>query len=197
MSKWIFIFAVFSLFPKAFGQGYVVFDNRVPELNLDAGVYNGIEGVAWNRPETVVQLYAAPESDLGNHVPVGLPVPLPFDGDDAGYWGSDMPTAVDFANPGETVYLEVRGWELALGSTFEEAIANSSVYGFFGSSAGVPLTLGTLEEPAYLINNPPRPDLTSFGLFPNVPIPEPTTIVLFSCGVLLGAGKVGRPIKIG
>ena len=178
------------------GQGYVYFSNRVPEVALDAPVFSGVSASLWDRDETVVQLYAGvwDESDQSgrNLVPVGDPVALGYQGDDAGYWdfNDDLVREVDFAQPGQLVAFVVRGWELRLGSTYEEA---SMVIGedlLVGQSAGILTMVGPSDDPSFMVDNPPYPGLATFGLFPTLPLPEPSTIVLLGCGGLLAAAAL-------
>ena len=180
------------------GQGYVNFSNRVPEVGLDGPAMNGLNGGPWFRPNAVVQLYAAPDAPGGVvFVSVGDPVTLGSDIDTAGYWdfNDDLTRAVAFAEPGEDVLLQVRGWELTLGVTFEEASQNSDTFGFLGTSSVLTFTLGTASDPAYMVNEPPRSSFGGLGLFPNVAIPEPGTFVLFGFGVLLASARLRRSIR--
>ena len=180
-------------------QGFVIFKNSEPSIDFSAPVFNGLSGVDWHRPETVVQLYVGPLDivDAWNHPeafrPVGEPVPLGFEGQEAGYWGVSDNIVLEIPNsaPGDSVRLEVRGWELRLGSTFEEAASVIGENLLVGRSNNFPLTLGSVEEPALLDGDgPPRPGLLSFGLFPTLPIPEPATSasMLLGCLVILWRG---------
>jgi hypothetical protein len=174
----------FSLLPwvgllcvsSAFGQGTVVFHNKVE--NVDARVFI----LDWRglRPldgQFVGQLYASVPG--GTLAAAGAPIPF-RDAPEAGRGylnttGLDTTRQIPGVPEGGTAQVKMVAWATSLGATYEQAIATGM--GWYGESAVVPevVTGGGLV--------PPRP-LTGLQGFTILIIPEPSTVALG----LLGAG---------
>lgn len=150
----------------AFGQGYLVFGNRVTAVGIDAPVYDvdgatKLDGAAYN-----AQLYWGTSAD--SLAPVGAAVPFRT-GAAAGYISSSTVT-IDGAPGGTAGFVAMRAWATAAGTSWEDAMASGSGY---GTSDTIAITLAGSPTP------PPNMEgLTSFAL-----VPEPSTIALGLLGL--------------
>jgi len=103
--------------------GTIHFNNRVFAAGIDAPILDAqgrpLEGTAW-----LAELYAGPTAD--DLVPTGGPTHF-RSGSAAGYFISSV--RVVSVTPGAPAYLQVRVWEAAYGSTFEEAMAAGGSHG--------------------------------------------------------------------
>lgn len=159
---------------SAFAQGTLQFNNRVPEVGLDAPILS-FPGTGASGDDYLAQLYAGVSaSDL---LAVGEPLPF-LTGDDAGYLDTSLGAerVVPTVLPGELATVQVRAWATSLGATFEEANRN---FGFVGISDPIEVvTGGDGLPPAYLVG------LTSFGLNTPTAVPEPAPYLVFGLGLL-------------
>lgn len=106
----------------------VLFSNRLPEWGLDAPVYaqDGITPLAGTA--YLAQLHAGPTPELLR--PVGQPAAFQT-GSNAGYWQFEPGEflVVPGVAPGEEAAVQLRVWEAAAGSSFEEAVAEGGAVG--------------------------------------------------------------------
>ena len=138
----------------SYGQGTVYFTAKVAGV-YDAPVFD-VDGRTplWG-PDFLVQMYAG--LTPGSLVPVAMPLTFRT-GPAAGYWiveGVSIPAVL----PGELVYVQIRAWEAAAGSLFEEA-QNSG--GKRGMSKVLGVITGGSGEPPSLPSN--LAGLESFGM---------------------------------
>jgi hypothetical protein len=161
-----------------FAQGVVSFQNSSTTLVLNGN--NGNAPVA-SADGIRVALYWAPDStpttytQIGNVATVGIPA--------AGrYAGGNRTTGTETA-PGAQAWFQVKAWELAYGTSYEEAVAHAPMGGRLalrGESNKFHCTTG---NPPLL----PATNLSTVGLEGfTVNVPEPSVIALG----LLGAGAL-------
>ncbi len=171
---------------SGWGQGTVLFANRVPGL-VDARVSNGSLFDPFRGPADgrfLAQLYAAaPGLELS---PVGDPVPfLDSPGEDVGYI-----TPVERVIPGAAVGSEVQvmmvAWYRSLGSSYGEAISRSM--GGVGQSAVILVTAtgGGASPPA------PLEGLQGFGLGSILGGIDPRPQPIVPAGFPLTSGPFGQ-----
>ncbi len=111
------VLAVFSIVGSlALAQGTVRFSNLDPRI--DAPFYND-QGVLLEGTNYLVQLYAG----ISPETLVAVDEPVPFrTGDLRGYFVEDGGTVtIYFISNGGSVWVQVRAWEAAGGSSFERA----------------------------------------------------------------------------
>ena len=124
------------------------FSNRLPQFGVDAPVF-GLDGITrLSGTNYLAQLYLG--ADEASLMPVGTPTPF-LTGDDAGYWdpGTDAWMEIQNAAPGATLKAQVRVWEAAGGTTYEETLDNG---GLTGKSDLIEVSL---SDPASEISFPP------------------------------------------
>ena len=141
------------------GGGTVDFRNRLHSLSLsnEAPVFD-IDGVTpLSGEQYVAQLYAGPSLELMR--PAGEPSPF-HTAFNAGFFVSRIVTLANIA-PGDHAFTQVRAWESARGSSYEEARA---LGGKFGRSDVVELIAGgPLAPPPTMVG------LRSFSLQAGLP----------------------------
>lgn len=120
--------AMLTVVTGSVGGGFVEFSNSFPSNRVDAPVYDvdgstRLSGDAWS-----AQLYAG-VTDQNLHA-IGTPTNFLTDLD-AGYFNrvGQNPLTVPDVPADEHVYLQLRVWESAFGSTFEEARIRGGKYG--------------------------------------------------------------------
>ena len=104
------------------GGGRVDFDaftNNAPIYDVDGTTRLGANFLA--------QVYAGAMPEILR--PVGAPFSFP-DGMDAGYLPRYLSREIPDVAPGQTAYIQVRAWETARGSSYEEARAGGGKFGF-------------------------------------------------------------------
>lgn len=141
---------VLLIAPLTFGQGTVVFNNRVlGDGGVDAPVYDtdGVTPLAGDA--YLAQLYAGPSADL--LAAVGAAVAFRTNSPKftaAGYFYVLEPSrSIPSVLPGAVAAVEVRAWEKAAGLTYEDAVNHG---GKHGRSAGFTVKTGGLGEPPSL-----------------------------------------------
>jgi hypothetical protein len=121
MNTFYFWLAPLSLCLSLQAQGYLNFDNfafRAPVLDVDCTTR--LEGSAFR-----AQLYVGYGTDSLS--PIGVPVPF-LTGAVAGYIvGSEV--GFDAWDGLSWVYAQIRAWESAAGSSYEQAVASGGKYG--------------------------------------------------------------------
>jgi hypothetical protein len=129
------------------------FSNRQPAAGLDAPVFDSDGTTRLAGPGFVAQLYAG--TNTTQLAPVGEPVHFRT-GPDAGYWGIDAGAVriFDPVPPGSIAYVQVRVWEVAGGSTYEQAL-------LAGAKVG---RSDVLELASGGAGNPPAPPAILLGL---------------------------------
>jgi hypothetical protein len=159
----------------AFGQGTVLFNNRVSGV-LDAPVFVGdLAGAKADGSTYLGQLYAGP--DAGSLSAVGTPVAFRI-GAGAGYISGGTVTIASVA-PGANAVIELRAWDATKGATYETAWAAAGGL-YVGKSAAITIATGGAGTPPSLPAN--LVGLQSFA----IAVPEPSTIALG----LLGAAAL-------
>jgi hypothetical protein len=159
----------------AFGQGTVLFNNRVSGV-LDAPVFVGdLAGAKADGATYWGQLYAGP--DAGSLAAVGAPVAFRT-GAGAGYISGGTVTIASVA-PGANAVIELRAWDGTKGATYEAASAAGGGF-YVGKSAQITIATGGSGTPPSLPAN--LVGLQSFA----IAVPEPSTIALG----LLGAAAL-------
>lgn len=160
---------------STYAQGTVDFRNRITGT-LDVPVFAQDTTTRLGDAGYVAQLYFS-ATETGSYAPVSAAPAVFRTGTGAGYWnaGADSTRTLTGITAGGTAWLQVRVWELALGSTYEAAVAAGSLNGMSDPFSIVTGGGGTPPaSPAFMLG------LTSFAL-----VPEPSTIAL---GVLGLAG---------
>jgi len=185
MKKSFLLFAILGfLAATAFSQGTVNFNNLGLGPSLSFLVYyeRGVPLVGTN---FVAQLYYGhPGSEEGSLIPVASP-PAPFREATTsfpGTWRGGSRSLMGFYNNGGpndpiTVLLQVRVWDITLGPDYRTAFESgngfntgkSAPFIYFVPRAGAP-------PAAFLMSN-----FTGFSIV----IPEPSTYLLFSLGLLV------------
>lgn len=173
-----------------FGQGNVVFANTAQTLiKTNNGAIGNTSGTATYRFGLYI---GAVGGDPSSFSLVG--VATNGTGIAAGRFSFPVSPFVIGSNNGETIAFQIRGWTLAAGATYEEALINAG--GFAGTvlvgTSGIgqvtPATGSNPQIPNLFAANPGSPDyagqLTSG--FTLTPVPEPSSIALG----LLGLGAV-------
>ena len=185
MKKSFLLFAILGfLAATAFSQGTVNFNNLGLGPSLSFLVYyeRGVPLVGTN---FVAQLYYGhPGSEEGSLIPVASP-PAPFREATTsfpGTWRGGSRSLMGFYNNGgandpRQVFLQVRVWDITLGPDYRTAFTSgngfntgkSPLFIYFVPPAGAP-------PAAFLMSN-----FTGFSIV----IPEPSTYLLFSLGLLV------------
>jgi hypothetical protein len=163
MKKLIIITACLSVAPLAFGQGELLFGNRVTAAGINAivtdGAGNPLDGGTW-----MAQLYAGATAD--SMVAVGDAVGFRT-GAAAGYITS-VARSVAGSDSGTSVFAAMAAWDGAGGMSYDDALVR-------GMSAPVQVTLSA--PPA---TPAPMAGLQSFSV---AVIPEPSTMALGMLGI--------------
>jgi hypothetical protein len=119
-------------------QASIWFQNRLPQFGIDAPVLTTDGSSRLAGEGFVAQLYVG--STRSQLIPQGKPAPFGT-GENAGYWieSDEFWRALPDQAPGSTVYVQVRVWETAAGTSYESAGANG---GMVGASGILTVTLG-------------------------------------------------------
>ncbi len=119
-------------------QTSVWFQNRLPQFGIDAPVLTTDGSSRLAGQGFVAQLYVG--STRSQLLPQGKPAPFGT-GENAGYWieSDEFWRTLPDQAPGSTVYVQVRVWETAAGTSYESAGANG---GMVGASGILTVTLG-------------------------------------------------------
>jgi hypothetical protein len=163
----------------ASAQGTITFDTaNFNDSTKGQTFFNGIPvGAGF-----VGQIYIASTIN-GTYTAIGAPVGFRTD---AGIGYIQGPDVVTSSPVGSQVFYQVRAWNSAAGSTFEQAAASQA--GIVGISESIQVTLG-----GTIPGNPPTvvpfPQANLHSSFSVAAVPEPTTIAL---GVLGGIGMLAR-----
>ena len=139
----------------------------------------------------LAQLYASPDPDQSEFVPLGMAEPFQS-GSAAGYIRGEA-VSVPFATGGQSVAVQLRAWRRADGASFEAAVA---ARGPVGRSAVMWLTAHSViegDEPGL-----PPPDVNGFSSFAlTAPFPIITNITATSSGASLeGLGLTGEILLV-
>jgi hypothetical protein len=166
----------------AFGQGTVFFANDSATLTSPPDRLIRFEGS--NLPATGTNLqvqlyYGATTASAGSLQPLSSAAArlrastttIP------GVWSGGGDRTLTGFNFGQQVTLQVRVWDIADGSTFENAIANPARQGFSGVS-----TPFLYNIPATASDPVPNFFMSNFSGFTIVPVPEPSTFALAGLG---------------
>jgi hypothetical protein len=156
----------------SYAQQYGQFDfnNYKTAAGINAPVFDAL-GAKLEGTDYLAQLYAGPSAT--ELYAQGTPAPFRT-GTGAGYWlttAAYNPVTLsggDWALAGKTVFVEVRAWKVADGTTWEAAKAAG---GNWGQSAALQLVSGNAGTPPSL--PAVLTGLTSFSL-----VPEPSVIAL-------------------
>lgn len=124
--------------------------------NAGLGRVYGIDGITPLSGTYVAQLYARTNSVANMLQPIGVPVGF-MNGNAAGYVRSGT-VFVPFATGDQTVWVQLRVWNLALGATYEQAITNGSLV---GKSQVMSLTARATIESG--LPGIPPPDVNTFS----------------------------------
>jgi len=176
MKHLIYLTAVISVSVGVCAQGTVNFNNSKGAIGG-----NGAKVTYWDPgvgldSSFVAQLWAGP--DGSSLAPVGAVLAF-RDGAGRGFLnttGQDTVRVISTVVPGGIATIQIRVWEAAKGSTFQEALFNASV---MGMSAIFTVKTGGDGEPASLPAN--LVGLQPFSVVPN--IPEPSTVALGALGL--------------
>jgi hypothetical protein len=167
--------ACLALCVGAFAQGTVIFNNS-PSTSGPAGVGAPVFDVDGTTRlagvEYLAQLFAGPD---GNSLtPWGAALTFRT-GAGAGFFnttGVDTARAIGSVAPGATATIQVKAWEAAGGTSYDEALAG----GFKAGASGIfSVVTGGAGQPPGLPAN--LVGLTSFSL-----VPEPSTYALLALG---------------
>ena len=171
--------------PESRSQGTLVFNNRVPEVGLDAPILI-FPGVRAEGSDYLAQVFAGPSAQ--QLAPIGEPLPF-LTGDLAGYVDTTFGDlrVVNSVAPGQTAAVQVRAWNVADGATFAQANTENT---FVGVSKTFFVTTGDANDPGS-----PEPYLTglmAFGFSVATPVPEAATITLAFIGLCFLAWSILR-----
>lgn len=159
---------------SAMCQGVFIFSNYVPSFGVDAPVYDLFSLRPLQGAGYAAQLYYS-STPQGHFVAAGIPV-LFTNPRGPGYFGSNNGPLVQIPDVdfGRSSWLQIRVWNLAAGSTYEDAALRSGAG--YGGSAIEYNQGGTKESPAPLIG---------FQSWSIIDIPEPRSTLLLVCGLPL------------
>lgn len=158
------------MLPSAFGQGAVLFKNRVIGV-VDAPIFDVDGSTRLSGTNYLGQLYAGPTDS--SVAAVGAAVPFLATTGGAGYLnaGASAQRQIPTVAPGAVASVQIRAWEAAAGPTYEDAVAAG---GRHGASIILRIATGGVGEPPSLPAN--LVGLTSFSLIkPELKKPEITT----------------------
>lgn len=146
------------------GGGLIAMQNRLAPTNANAPAFD-VDGITpLTGSNYLAQLYAGPSLSLLR--PVGQPIPF-LQGFNSGYFGPKTITLPNVRS-GSNVVAQVRAWDVAHGSTFEQARASG---GRFGKSVMLNLIAGGgTKPPAFLLG------LQSFNLQAGLPYLQVATV---------------------
>ena len=137
MRNFFLILAFLSAGSSTFGQGRYILSNYTwPDVN--APIYDA-SGVPLYGTDYLAELYGGPTPDSlspGREEGVIVPYRVPFDytpGGKHGYFGGSSFVTIDGIVPGQSGYLQVRAWDVRLGSSYEEVVSRNM--GGYGASS--------------------------------------------------------------
>lgn len=183
--KALLLVGILSALP-ALGQGTLTFLNTATGTGVTGGspVTDGLGGPRLAGTGFWTQLYSS-ATQGGTYAAIGTPVNFRT-GAAAGFVNVST-VAVPSGAPGTSVWIQMRAWEGAAGSSYESVLATGKT----GFSAAIQVgPLGGPDPaggPAFT-----APNLTGLQGFAIVPVPEPSTIAL---GLLGAAGLLIRRRK--
>ena len=163
----IVIGTLFLLASDSRSQGTLIFNNRVPEISLDAPILV-FPGVRASGSDFLAQLFAGP--DEAHLAAIGDPLPF-LTGDFAGYVDTSLGDlrVVSDVTPGDGVTVQIRAWSVADGQTFEEANRKNT---FIGISNTFLVETGDA-------NNPDSPSCLLLRTFDRLQRSMPTHLPVF------------------
>lgn len=185
--KALLLVGILSALP-ALGQGTLTFLNTATGTGVTGGspVTDGVGGARLAGTGFWTQLYSS-ATQTGTYTAIGTPVNFRT-GAAAGFVNVST-VAVPGGTPGTSVWIQMRAWEGAAGSSYESIVAGG--VGKAGMSAAIQVgPLGGPDPaggPAFT-----APNLTGLQGFAIIPVPEPSTIAL---GLLGAAGLLIRRRK--
>lgn len=175
-----FLALALTLAPSGFGQGTLIFHNRIDTVDARVVYFSASQG-GWVPVDSqfVGQLYASVPG--GTLAPVGNPIPF-RDSPEAGRGylnttGIDTTRVIPGVPEGGTAQAKMVVWASALGATYEQALMAGQ--GNIGESATI-----TVDTGGGLV--PPKPllGLQSFSVS-LIPEPSPAQLGLLGVGLLL------------
>lgn len=175
--KALLLVGMLSALP-ALGQGTLTFLNTATGTGVTGGspVTDGVGGARLAGTTFWAQLYSSTTQN-GTYTAIGTPVNFRT-GAAAGFVNVST-VSVAGAVPGSSVWIQMRAWEGAAGSSFETV---SAAQGKIGTSNSI--NVGPLGGPDPAGGTPfTAPNLTGLTGFAIVGVPEPSTIALGLLGV--------------
>ena len=174
----------------AFGQGTVFFANDSATLSSppDRLIRFAATGQAATGTNIQVQLYYGAVGANSASLTAVTSAPARLRGSTTsipGVWASPSGDRTLGNLPfGAAAVLQVRAWDIADGSTYENAVANPNHSGLIGVSTTfayqIPATSGAPPDQFFMVN------FTGFNIAPSgVIIPEPATFALVGVGAVL------------